>query len=289
MKKLVGILSAALLVTAIVAAHLWLQLRDERARLSALQARLGTPQTAPVRAVPPSPGQLAAEKDAFNERMAAFLPGKEDRDLRRVQIQRMLPSQYPDLATELHLSPDEVNRVYELLATQQVETSEAFSAAADRTNPLAAEEARRKAMAAPQTNAEQLAALFGAKYPQWQEYEKSLPSRRQVTDLQAVLGSGANALGTAQARPLIAALSAERARISQEQRAAMAAGGNAAEMMRAQMDHTESNRRLLEIASAHLTPQQLDGYKRMLDRDSSISSQMSALLDGAAAAQAARP
>lgn len=309
MRKLVGILSAALLVTAVMATNFWLQLRDERALSAALQASIDTsastrleqappaapdvaarPQPAPATPPPATPAQpavVAAEKQAFGERMLGLQT--TDRDLRRAQMQRTLVSLYPDLGAELHLSPEEVNKLLELIATQQVENGDAFRAAADRTNPTAASEAQRKAMAAPQSNAAQLAALLGAKYPQWQEYEKALPSRRQVNELQTLMGSGANALGAAQARPLIAALSAERARINQEQSDAMVAGADPREMMRRQMDRTETNRRLLDAAAPHLTAQQLDGYKRMLDRDAETARHFSALMDEASATPAAVP
>ncbi len=59
--------------------------------------------------------------------------------------------------------------------------------------------------------------MLGSKVPQWQEYQRTLPFRRQVNQLQATLGDE-NALSASQSKALMTALDAERTRIQEDSR-----------------------------------------------------------------------
>lgn len=297
MKKLVWILSALLLVTVGVGTSLWLQHREHRSQIAALQAQASTSPAKPASlpapasvadlqilpapaASPLSPQRIAqdAERRARSDAATRALNRPEDRDIRRAQIQlQMIPRMFPDVASELNLSPEEVNRLFELLATLQTEFSDTSSIAFGNSDPDSGEvqEARRRLQAAPREKEERLAALLGSKFPQWQEFEKAAPARRQVKELQAVLASGDHALGSAQARPLIAALAAERARLDQDDRDAMAARVDFAEIRKRRA--REESRRLPEIASAYLTPAQLDRFQRMFVRQAEAEGPLSVL------------
>ncbi len=83
-----------------------------------------------------------------------------------------------------------------------------------------------------------------------------------------MLGSGENALTEAKAKPLIAALGSETARINNELKKKMVADVAASKnVMEEQLKYTsEQNNRLLSVASSHLSSAQLDRYKQMLSQ-----------------------
>jgi hypothetical protein len=277
MKKLVGILSAALLVTAGIGTNLWLQHRGLRKQIDVLQARVTARHAAS--AAPLATGRveeletldlleaapLTAQQRDWSSTLRAMQGRPEDRDIRRARLQlEMLPMLYPDLATAMQLTPDEATRLLELIATLHLEDMEDIrvSAGNGSFDSAAAEDGRHKAQAAQQLKAARLAALLGDKYPQWVEYEKTASSRRQVKQLQAVLGSGAIALGAARAKALIAVLAAEQASIDHDLRQMIAGGIDPDDFRRRKFD--AESRRLPEAASPHLTPAQLVSVRRVV-------------------------
>lgn len=300
MKKLVAILSLTLLATASATTWLWLQNREDLAVLATMQARPGlqggatvaraaaartratTSQAEAAATSTEDPSLSSAQDEETRVQLEALrqsLNQREDRDIRRARILQGLGYMYPDLGLELGLTAQEESKVFELIATQQVESSERLAElrGAGERNSAAALEAMRRINEAPQSDGRQMAALLGSKYPQWQEYQRTLPTRRPVKELQTVLGYGPHALGRAQANSLITALAAERERMEQERRAAIAAGADPRELDRERMRRAESNRRYLAIATRHLDAGQLDPFSRMLDRQAVIGESAAAV------------
>ncbi len=304
MKTPVAALSAALLFTGVLAAYQWRQLRDEReqnanllTQLSALQAaqaqlqtQIATP-TAPVAPLPqtasgkPRPGndqpQPALPRESNPQTQAALaairaqMDSPEGRAMNRANMRMLLPTQYPDLARELNLSPAQVDKLFDMLARQQSDRAYTMRSVLEAsrngaTPAVAGMEMARKEKQMREANDAELQTLLGDKYPAWQAYNQALPERRQVKQLQAVLGSTDDALGDAQAKPLIAALAAEQGRIRQDELNSLAASPQDFSQQRVQRAE-DSNRRLADTASAYLTPQQLDSYKHMLDRQLAIT------------------
>ncbi len=75
-----------------------------------------------------------------------------------------------------------------------------------------------------------------------------------------------------QSKSLIAALAAEQKRIAEEQRnTPPPQGASRQDLLERQLQQaTENNKRLVDAASAELTPVQLDKYRQMLDRQTAM-------------------
>jgi len=189
----------------------------------------------------------------------------------RSQLRMMLPVQYPDLGKALGLSPAELEKFYDLLVKQQLEQASgqlALLGGGGNPSPDEIQEAQRTARAREQANAAEMSAMLGSKYPQWQEYQSTLTVRQQVSQLQASLGAAGSSLSDSQSQRLIKALAAEQTRITEESRSAPTTTARTRqEMLEQELDRlSETNRRLVNVASAHLDSQQLDSYRKMLEQ-----------------------
>jgi hypothetical protein len=96
-----------------------------------------------------------------------------------------------------------------------------------------------------------------------------------VKDLAAVLGSAGAPLSDAQSNSLIPALAAVEKRNTQER---MAQPGQASLTAGMTRYSPEANQKLLDAAATHLTPQQLESYRQMLERQSSQEASMRNML-----------
>lgn len=154
----------------------------------------------------------------------------------RARFRAGLPTQHPDIEEILSLSSKDVNRLFDLLARQNDELRSAPDA-----------KARAQRLQAHET---ELASMLGKKYERWRDYKAGLPLRLQVRDLGAALIADDIPLADARVEPLIAALVAAQKQISQN-------GGLSA---------PERDLKLLDAASTHLSPQQLEVYRKVLER-----------------------
>ncbi|HTQ35844.1 MAG TPA: hypothetical protein VMH77_02305 [Steroidobacteraceae bacterium] len=307
MKKLALILAIAVVVLGAGAGYLWRQLDAERHQNADLQARLKSmqawqqasgrfsAQTVPSPASPSEPQAPPADPaTARARRQEAARPGIDAALARARQtlatpegqkavsgiLRAMLPLRYPDLARVLNLGPAEADRLFELLSSQQNGQLSQFAGGASM------QDLAGKAQETRQANEAQIAALLGDKYPQWQEYQNTLPARQQVNSLQGVLGTGGDKLSDTQSEQLISALAAEQQRINQDAgNLAPASGDNAQERWQQQQQRTaQNNQRLVDAASAYLNAGQLDSYKALLDRQSAGPGAALRMLGGRGAA-----
>jgi hypothetical protein len=173
---------------------------------------------------------------------------------KRAGAREMLQALLPDLATELELSTEDADRFLDLLARQQVEISEVSGARNLRVLELSGESEQ--------------AAMLGEAYPRWQEYQSDTYERDHVDQLQKILINQDMRLTDDEINPLVDALAAEQRRLTQELvNASQTRGQDAREMLQLQLDRADSsNRRLVEVASRHLRPQQLALYEQMLQQ-----------------------
>jgi hypothetical protein len=189
-------------------------------------------------------------------------------------MRALLPTRYPDLGKALNLSQAETDKLYDLLAKQQMNSTNQVIGMMGGAGPNrgGAQDLQRQNQQQQQTDNAEISALLGTKYPAWQDYQSSLGSRQQVTQLQAALGAN-NALSDSQTQPLIHALATEQARIDQEARIAPTTPGRTPQdTMQAQLDRTtENNQRLVNTAASYMNAQQLDSYKQMLDRQNNLA------------------
>lgn len=287
MKKLVVVLSIAVLALAGGTLYLWRQLDAERDLNADLQQRMKTLESAQqsfasflnrreqaadttarqANAPPVDPAAARARREqnvqeAMNRTREA-LNTPEARQVVSGMVRAFLPMMLPDLAKELNLSPAEMDKFMELLSRQTDGVIGQFAGGAS-TQQMAGdvEELRQKGDA-------EIAAFLGDKYPQWKEYEGSLQARQQVNQLQTTLAASGNKLSDAQTRPLIAALSAEQKRIAEDAASNSGAAQAATPEERrqlAQQRTAENNQRLVDAAAPYMTAQQLETYKASLAR-----------------------
>lgn len=307
MRNLMLVCAALAAVSAIVSANLWRELRDERARSAQLAARLEDLQggagsavrqlpVAQVAAAPTgkpaetaSPGAAEAPRqpaaDAplpanvirINER--ELMKDPEYRNARILQARATMAQLYPDLAEELGLSADEIDKLLTLLARQQTEMSEySIVIAAGEQRPSDAEMQERTRIMGEinQRHQEELAASLGGRYAQWQDYQQTLGARQRVIQLRQTLAGSGLSLSDVQARPLVAAIAAEQQRMSQELTALNREMGQRPEQ-RARLQEenfrlqAESNARMIAAAERHLDPRQLATFRSMLDSQLAMS------------------
>jgi hypothetical protein len=273
-----GILFVLLVAVGCVAVALWRQLEASRSQIADMQLRLDSQGTsrqagmpaaslsasppvhfdpsespsAPERVLPPHPLQYSAP--------VTMRPGPEDVERSRLLFRAQLSTQYPDVGKALDLSPDTVGQLFDLLARQDVDRRRELAA-----GPAAGESADQAFGRRIQSNEAELSSLLGDKYSQWREYKRELPVRQQVMDLKAVLDAGGIPLADARANSLRAALITTQKELDKERAAALVqAGGKPIPRY-----SPEGNLRLVDTASGHLSPQQLDAYREMLERQTS--------------------
>jgi hypothetical protein len=151
-----------------------------------------------------------------------------------------------------------------LLADHQESTSVIFRDPVDRDNPASVAERSAALEEQQKANDAELQAMLGSKYSQWKDYNDSRTAWAERRDLRAVLDAGGIPMTDAQSKSLIGALAAEQRDITQQIRAAASQGLPTADV-RARYS-PERRQQLLAAAAPHLTPQQLEGYRGLLER-----------------------
>lgn len=245
--------------------------------LPSSQAAIPPAATAPPTQVAPP---VSARIRDLTDMIQAQMSTPEGLARRRESSRLLMSTSNPDVGEALGLAPEEVDKLLDLLATQQERTSGVFlearqsgdQAAAQQQVAAALEEHRRSADA-------ELQELLGAKYAQWQDYQQTRPVWQQRRDLRAVLDAAGTPLTETQGRSLIAALAAEQRNISQTRGAiTQPFAANSA----------EQHQRLLGAAAPHLSAQQLESYRQMLERVAARDEAMYATFrEASAAAEAA--
>jgi hypothetical protein len=306
MPRVTPVLAATTVIAGIMSVYFWQQLRVERERTGILQQRvsqLELAQARPVQAAAPplamqlvgkpteEPATVAAgagpeasvrgRAAAVREGIRGLLQDPEFRDGMTAGLRTALAQAYPDLAKELNLTPEQANRLLDLISKYRLSSlgnvlgGGAADAAGRQNLQAAVQENERK------RDAEISAMLGDAKYQQWKEYEGSLDARQQVTRLRQTVDTSGQPLSQQQERQLITALAAEQRRqTEQAQVLAQPAGASAARDPLAMMEENarraeENNRRNVEVASSYLNPQQLEAYR---NQQSSGQRMTSALL-----------
>lgn len=207
---------------------------------------------------PASQPETAAETILRVEELARLQRSSPEGIARRLETGRMLMrTSNPDVNEAVGLSTEEADRLFDLLAAQQEKSSEVFSEVRDAQNPDARSQLAARLEVIRQGNEAELKELLGGKYPQWKDYEQNRSAWRQRRDLDAVLKATGIPLTPEQDRALIGALTAEYQNIRNTRQASAAPFRQYA---------PEVQQRLVHAASAHLSPQQLESYRQMLER-----------------------
>lgn len=301
MRNAIWACSALALVLAIVSINLWRELRIERMRAADEQgartsnshgpepwrgsiAALTLPSgsviapellTAPAQSV----SAVGSTADLSNGDWD-LLEDPEYRRARVVQLRMMLPQNYPGLVEELGLTPEEAEKLFELLAEYQLEGSivpmplvpgQPVDLAALQQAQQARTDVERRQEAA-------LSSLLGdARYVQWQEYGRNQPAFLQVVQFNRSLETaGIAPLSEAQQRSVRAALIAERRREEDIQSKLVSEflQGPGADPSRMQelvegslKQHSDRIDRILETAGRHLDARQMERLKATLEQE----------------------
>jgi hypothetical protein len=309
MRNLMLVCAGLALFSGVVAVNLWRELRAERVLTAELRTQLNggqaatwAPASGGMQAAPlpasgsvPTPGtevrseQLAAAAEGARPpaqtaqiadvarlvlNQQEMMKDPEYRKARLAQTRMSLPQNYPGLAEELGLTPEEADRLFNLLAENQMEMTDLSMTAATingvAPDPAAMEEVNRRRPEMQRRQEEALMSMLGsAKYSQYQEYQQTRAPRQQVVQLNRALEGIGLPLTPEQSKPLTAAYIAEQKRQRDEQRAMFTARGpqDAARMQEERFElQAESNRRILEAARPHLNSQQLETMKASLDQ-----------------------
>jgi hypothetical protein len=278
------VLGTALIAVSGVTLHLWRELEEERQQNAMLTSRAResqspaavsrrpTPAQVPVTATEPSqvssasqpagnsnnPALVSAVRKVMDAAtMQMRLDSPEGMASRRISLRRMQEELYPDVDQAMGLTTAEKEKLLELLTEQRVKSTGRLITAPESAQEREAREWRQR-----QAEDAEVQALLGSKYPKWQDYRETAPAWQQRRDLRTVLNASDIPLTPTQDQALINALSAEQRSINQtrnsiSQDSAIGLPGR----------YTPENRqRMLDAAAPHLSPQQLDGYKGLLER-----------------------
>jgi hypothetical protein len=171
------------------------------------------------------------------------------------------------LSEALGLSPEEVEKMWDLLAANQLNAMGAVPIMNGRVDTDAIRESSLSRIEAQRTLNESVASLLGPdRMDRWKEYQETLPSRQQTVQLGRILQSSGQALSDQQAAALADTIIAEQMGL----RDGLARGGGGSmdpgqaqeERFRLQ---AESNRRIVEGASSYLNTNQVAALRAALD------------------------
>jgi hypothetical protein len=199
----------------------------------------------------------------------------EDPERRRgmlIETRMSLRNGYPRLAQTIGLSSEEADRLFTLLALQQIDAQEKYA----RCTIDATCDVRNGAYFQQDLRAREIADLLGAdRQQQFESYKNTLMERESVTHLRTRL-SDASRLPDGAAEALVAALADERQRIHQEA-AARGVGMNGygtgigvvfsasdAPTPEAQLESAQANSQRMRARAAEvLTAEQLRAFDEM--------------------------
>lgn len=308
MRKLMLACAALALVSGIVSVTLWRELRDERGRTAELRAlvaeaeqRVPGPQLTVSTPAGPAGGPAPASSEAgavdarpapapppatralqpINLNSQELMKDPEYRKAMLAQRRMSLPQSYPGLAEELGLTPEEVNRLFDLIAENQLERSSAAIRFDGNTppDPALLEQMRQQQEESQRKLDESIASLLGeAKLAQYKEYVPTQSSRMRAAEMGRTMGALGRPLSDAQLRPLTAAFIAEQNRQREDAQAMsrefMQQGGAPDRERLEEVNfrrQQESNRRLVDAVRPHLDTRQLETLQSSLDQQLAIN------------------
>jgi hypothetical protein len=293
---------------ATAAVHFHGRMNDAQTRVQELEARIGelerttrAPRPAPIQAqtsetpameaaaattpsrvaVAPSSPQAEATsrpddpdrrraREMFMREQKMLLNDPEYREAMRTRHRMSLNQNYPDLAADLGLTPEQTDEFMNLLADQQLRAASGLELAdVDGFDP-----SRRELLQAKleerlrMDQAEQLQLLGADGMQRWEDYQKTSGARLRVRQLDTAFESAGMPLSDDQRSQLKSAL-AERER-QREPRGAMFASGTTydaeqmAQLREQQIERTEQEFARSRAAVSHiLSAEQLQIYQRM--------------------------
>jgi hypothetical protein len=168
---------------------------------------------------------------ASMERQRTLMRDPEYREAMRAQQKMNLVRSNPNLARDLDMTAEQLDRLYDVLAEQSLRAMEnngpIWSADGERPDAAKMQEYQRKAMEQQRTNELELRRALGdGKYREWQEYQSMAGVRWEADRVRTSLASAGVPLDESLAKPLLKTLHQQQMKLMQ-QAATTAASSNA--------------------------------------------------------------
>lgn len=217
-------------------------------------------------------------RERFMRRQQALMNDPEYREAMRMQQRMALSEAYSDLARELGLPQEQVNRLLDLLADQQMRSMEAMRPleAVAQADPAAIDDMRRRAEERQRTMQAEIAQVLGPDGMQrWQDYQNSMGSRSRVRQLSGVLEAAGIPLREDQQQALQRVLADHEQQVRQEaaSNSPLAKRGSMTTEAWLQQREDQLDRqaqiyeRARNAASGVLSTEQLDVYRQLQERE----------------------
>ena len=187
----------------------------------------GFTNAGPIPLSAPDQERMREQMQASMERQRTLLRDPEYREAMRAQQKMNLVRSNPNLARDLNLTADQLDRLNDVLAEQSMRamenTSPMWSVNGEQPDAAKMQEYHRKAMEQQRNNeAELRRALGDTKYREWQEYQSMAGVRWEADRVRTSLASAGVPLDENLARPLLKSLHEQQMKMMQQQ--AVAAG-----------------------------------------------------------------
>ena len=300
--------AALVVISTVISVTLWRELRTERQLTAQIRSQLAQSGSIVASAAPALPQPGAAAGPAADAGAGAATAGQQapvaasptpppppvpvlgnaifnrqellnDPEYRRaalMQARLNMDQNYPGLVEALALTPEQGDKLMDLLAELQLErTANPIRITADgQVDPAAMEEMTRRNQQLQQRQDQQITDLLGsAGLQQFRAYEETRSPRMQAQNVRRMMESAGMSLSDAQMRPLTEVYIAEQQRQREEIQAALrqfpaAAGSDRIQQIeeRNLQLQEERNRRLLEVARGHLTAPQYERFEATLEQ-----------------------
>ena len=259
-----------------------------------IQTEQGPPATPASEVVqPPQKAATVAQSDPAEpaskrgrrKDIDAYLEQFKNPKVRASRIARLrmeVEQNHPDLGRLLGLTPQETDRFLDVLAEQEFEDQ--LRGMTDYYNPRKGESTEERQQRMQELNekvdAQRRAVIGEERLQAWNEYVNRAPTRQAVAELRVKLVDAGVPLRADQVDPLVADLAAEQQRHRTDRETLFAARRADTTQTPAQIaDHMKKRLALIEdhldkahdIASAHLTSNQLEVFDQMLERQRKVA------------------
>lgn len=186
----------------------------------------------PIPLSAPDQERMREQMQASMERQRTLMRDPEYREAMRAQQRMNLVRSNPNLARDLDMTAEQLDRLYDVLAEQTLRAmdnnSPMWSAGGEQPDAAKMQEFHRKAMEQQRINeAELKRALGDTKYREWQEYQSMAGVRWEADRVRTSLASAGVPLDENLAKPLLKTLHEQQVKMMQQQAAAAAASPNA--------------------------------------------------------------
>jgi PAS domain-containing protein len=225
--------------------------------------------------------RVREQMQASMERQRTLMRDPEYREAMRAQQKMNLVRSNPNLARDLDMTPEQLDRLYDVLAEQSLRAMEnngpLWPVEGERPDAAKMQEYQRKAMEQQRANETELRRALGdGKYREWQEYQSMAGVRWEADRVRTSLASAGVPLDESLAKPLLKTLHQQQMKMMQQAAATASSNANASgrlvmsssfapasspDMLKMQEQSlemiTQHQKRQREALASVLTPEQL--------------------------------